>query len=188
MEQKEINRRIAMAMIQQCAIVWELYVTKPKRNGKYTIDDIIHGMYDMKEKCKASKTGLLSYRCKAGCYDVFKNKLLAIKDTVGFSDKDHTITIKIRTSETNPDLAFGCSYPMESVFLMTRTFCRINGCPTLLNKIVFGYDRNGKYSTIQPSKPIKEKAVRIRTRNPQFGLTPDVIANINAALAKFNAA
>ena len=40
MEQKEINYRIAMSMLMQCAIMWEL-CTKCKAKGEFLLRDVL---------------------------------------------------------------------------------------------------------------------------------------------------
>lgn len=40
MEQKEINYRIAMSMLMQCAIMWEL-CTKCKVKGEFLLSDVL---------------------------------------------------------------------------------------------------------------------------------------------------
>lgn len=40
MEQKEINYRIAMSMLMQCAVMWEL-CTKCKVKGEFLLSDVL---------------------------------------------------------------------------------------------------------------------------------------------------
>lgn len=171
MEQKKINERIAMAMLRQCALVWE-YCTrlgKEVTSCELKFNEVRYGTgdYKMWKKCRLScksPIGMIELDLdKCEYQDVFIKKMQAVKGVEGFRFEGRWSMVKMffQTDDHNPHLGFGCSYPVDSVFSTVYDFCTNNGCQSLLNKAVFGLDGNGKYARL-PEVDVTQKAQKSR--------------------------
>lgn len=154
MEQKEINYRIAMSMLSQCALMWEL-CTKCKAEGEFLLKDVL----EMREKIMEGhkRTRVVNTEIKYCRYpDVLHKKLKLVPGMYAYDLRDHTMNLFIGTSDTELKQGFHCSYPLENVFVMCYQFCRRNGYPSLLKKAVFGNNADGMYVRLPEWKIPKE--------------------------------
>lgn len=178
MEQKEINQRIAHSMLEQCGLVWEtnLFYEGKERKGEYTLRDVLDGLEDKSFDEPRTKTGPLSRWPDAD--DTFKKKLLAIDGVKTFDDRDEMMVgLSIPTSDTNPHVGFGCSYPIRTIFWLTKSYCKSVGCLAMMKKAIFGYDDNGPYSLIPKLKTTKAR----KARKPSKPKAKPIVLNPAAA-------
>lgn len=154
MEQKDLNMRIAMSLLRQCAWVWE-YCTKTSLHecdeGELKLREIFTG-YNK----KAGYVFILMDQCKY--WDVF-NKQQPIEGLT-FDRKEMRSTVKIEN--------FSCSFFLRDVFSVTASFCKWN-CPSMANKARFCY-KNGERWAVLPELP-KPKANKSKTTKPKAKAT-----------------
>lgn len=167
MGQKEINYRIAMSMLMQCALMWEL-CTKCKAKGEFLLKDVL----EMREKIMEGhkRASVVNTEIKYCRYpDVLYKKLKLVPGMYAYDLRDHTMNLFINTIDTDPKQGFHCSYPIENVFVMCYQFCRRNGYPSLLKKAVFCNDADGMYVRLPEWKIPKE---RVPARKPVAAKQP----------------
>ena len=176
MDQKKINERIAMAMLRQCALVWEhcTRLGKEVTSCELKFNEVRYGTgdYKMWKKCPIGMIELDLDKCEY--QDVFIRKMQAVKGVEGFRFEGRWSMIKMffQTSDTDPHMGFGCSYPVDSVFSTVYDFCTNNGCQSLLNKAVFGLDGNGKYARL-PEVDVTQKSVSKREESGACSSYPE---------------
>ena len=165
MDQKKINERIAMAMLRQCALVWEhcARLGKEVTCCELKFNDVRYGTgdYKMWKKCPIGMIELNLDKCEY--QDVFIRKMQEVMGVEDFRFDGRWSMVKMffQTDDHDPHMGFGCSYPVESVFDTAYMFCMNNGCQSLLNKAVFGMDGNGKYARL-PEVDVTQKAQKPR--------------------------
>ena len=153
MEAKELNRRIAMAMLKQCELVWEMGMESHKK-GEFTMSDVMDGLSIQKDEVKNCKTGRLTFIRDFRKDDFFAKKLLDIEETDRYHDFQE-VTIKVCTDENNPNVAFECTYDIEDVFWRCYEFCKAVGCHSILKHVVFGYDADGRWTRLPEPRMAK---------------------------------
>lgn len=188
MEQKEINKRIAMAMLKVCALIWEFLTDNPHK-GEFKLSDLLSGMVGRNRS--NSKPGSIEIAFHTCDYpDVFREKLLKIDGVAGFNDRESVVKIAVPTNGKACSSGFECVCTIYSVFWLVRKFCRINGCSSLLDKTVFGYDANGRWTRLPEVKPHKArkaaKAKTLKVKEPKH--EPTLAEKLRAALAKMKVA
>ena len=165
MEQKEINYRIAMSMLMQCAITWEL-CTKCKVQGEILLSDVLKMCENIVEGRK--HTRMVQTEVNYCRYpDVLYKKLALVPGVAGYVMRRHMVHLFINTSDTDPKQGFSCGYPIKNVFVMCYQFCRRNGYPSLLKKAVFGKDADGMYACIPEwklPKATKQPSVKVSAK------------------------
>lgn len=145
-EQKKLNGRIAMAMLMQCALVWE-YCTKNANEGEFRLTDITQGLDSRRaSKSKAGYTNVSWTNCRYE--DVFNGKMNAV-DGCEFNARGWTVVLKFGT--------FQCGYDLRMVFDIAKRFCQGNGCTGLMNKAVFGYTDGERWAKL-PEIKITQKS------------------------------
>lgn len=150
MGQNKVNERIAMAMLRQCALVWEYctMLAKPATEFECRFADIFKGIYSTTSQFNATPGPIDADMVWCRYPDIFAQKMREIEGTVDYIPAGRQTTVKMffGTSDTEPQAGLAISYPVESVFVVCHNFCRINGCSGLLNKAVFGMDGDGKWA------------------------------------------
>lgn len=163
MGQKEISYRIAMSMLMQCKVVWELATTcYTEGDFRYNLWEVLKGMETNKKGCKRKKNIKIKdayFDMYFDEYNVLAERIKAIPCVVGY--KVIEVTLFVGTSDTDPKQGFRCSYPLIDVYRMCYQFCRKQGFNTLLKKAVFGRDADGFY-TILPEWKIPKEVVTAR--------------------------
>ena len=155
MRQKKVNERIAMAMLRLCALVWEHW-TKVDNEGEFKMSDIMQGRGRTAYK---SKPGYVFFGLGNLKYpDVFNRNMRKIDGVKEYESDTKIVKMFFQTDDHAP-IGYGLSYPVDSVFEVTRDFCKINACQSLLNKIVFGKDSSGMWARLPKTKP-KAKVVK----------------------------
>lgn len=178
MNQKKVNERIAMAMLRQCALVWEHCTVLDAKvvECELKFADVWNGMgdYRMWKKCPIGHIDVNLDKCEY--QDVFDRKMWEMEGVLDYWPDGRWTRVQMffRTSDTDPQMGFGCGYPVERVFEVARDFCQMNGCPSLLSKTVFGIDSNGKYARLPEVKATKTKTKTItKTAAPKKNLKPE---------------
>ena len=165
MGQKEISYRIAMSMLMQCKVVWELATTcHTEGNFRYTLQDVLKGMEANKKGCKRKKNITIKnayFDMYFDEYNVLAERIKAIPCVVGYTVIE--VTLFVGTSDTDPKQGFRCSYPLIDVYSICYQFCRKQGFNTLLKKAMFGRDADGFYAILPEWKIPKE---RVPARKP----------------------
>lgn len=167
MGQKEINYRIAMSMLMQCALMWEL-CTKCKAKGEFLLKDVLemHGkIIEGHKRARVANTEVKYCRYP----DVLYKKLKLVPGMYAYDLRDHTMNLFINTIDTDPKQGFHCSYLLDDVFVMCYQFCRWNGYSSLLKKAVFCNDADGMYARLPEWKIPKE---RVPARKPVAAKQP----------------
>ena len=150
------NERIAMALLMQCAIVWE-HCTKLDRkvtSCELKFTDVWNGMGDNKmwRKCPIGQIEVDVDKCEH--LDVLIRRMKATDGVEDFKYDGSWTMVKlfVQTDDRDPSMGFGCGYPLDGVFGVARDFCIMNACQSLLNKTVFGIDGNGKWARLPEVK------------------------------------
>ena len=168
MDQRKINERIAMAMLRQCALVWEHCARLGKKvtSCELKFNEVRYGTgnYKMWKKCPIDMIELNLDKCEHR--DVFIRKMQEVPGVEDFRFDSRWSMVKMffQTDDHDPNMGFGCSYPVDSVFATAYEFCTNNGLQSLLNKAVFGMDGNGKYARL-PEVDVTQKAQKPRKAN-----------------------
>jgi hypothetical protein len=172
MDQKKVNERIAMALLMQCAIVWE-HCTKLDRkvtSCELKFADVWNGTgdYKMWKKCPIGHIELDMDKCEH--LDVLIRRMKATDGVEDFRYDGRWTMVKlfVQTDDRDPRMGFGCGYPLDGVFGVARDFCMMNACQSLLNKTVFGMDGNGKWARLPEVKAEgKSKAATTKKAKPK---------------------
>lgn len=160
-----MNERIALAMLRQCALVWEhcARIDEKVTECELKFADVWNGMgdYRMWKKCPIGHIDMNLDKCEY--QDVFDRKMQEVDGVADYTRDGRWSMVRMffQTSDADPQMGFGCGYPVESVFDVARDFCQMNGCPSLLSKMVFGIDSNGKYARL-PEVKVTQKAQKAR--------------------------
>lgn len=152
MEHKDLNMRIAMSLLRQCAWVWE-HCTKNATEGEFKLSEVMQGLSG--RRCYDTKPGMVLmdiFSCKH--WDIF-NKTQPI-DGLTFDRKEMRSTVKIEN--------FTCSFYLKDVFSVTAGFCKWN-CPSMASKARFCY-KDGERWTVLP-----ELAKNTKTAKPKAKAT-----------------
>lgn len=199
MEPKKMNERIAMAMLRQCALVWEHCAKLDRKvtSCELKFADVWNGMgdYRMWQKCPIGQIEVDVDKCEH--QNVFDRKMQEVDGTDEYTPDGRWTMVKMffQTTATDPNMGFGCSYPLDGVFGVARDFCKMNGCQSLMNKMVFGMDSNGRYArlpevahsiTKTKTKTKKAKAEKLQTSDigHQPSTEPTLAERLREALLK----
>lgn len=162
MDQKAFNERIAMAMLRQCALVWEHCVSarKPWLDAKFCLADVKRGAYGKTSDRQKSKIGMIDIDVEHPKWEgAFR---LGIGQIDGVTlNYDNYIKLTVE--------GFSCGYWLEQVFEVAFDFCQSVGCPSLGNKIVFGWDGGERIAILPEVKqktPSKAKAKAVNIKKP----------------------
>lgn len=151
MDQKAFNERIVMSLLRQCAWVWE-HCTKNQNEGEFSLFEVTQGMGKNSHKSKPGFVVVDTKLCKY--WDIF-NKTQPI-DGLEF-DADTYMSKMTFRKDDGYDFQF--SFPIDSVFDVTRQFCIGNACQALMGRMVFGY-RDARYSHLPGDSPLAERKPR----------------------------
>lgn len=176
--EKTTNERIAMALLMQCAIVWE-HCTKLDRkvtSCELKFADVWNGMgdYKMWKKCPIGQIEVDVDECEHP--DVLIRRMKATDGVEDFRYDGRWTMVKmfVQTDDRDPSIGFGCGYWLNGVFGVARDFCMMNACQSLLNKTVFGMDGNGKWARLPEvkadgkAKPKPKAAKEAAEHQPSF--------------------
>jgi hypothetical protein len=157
MEQQELNMRIAMSLLRQCAWVWE-HCTKNANEGEFKLSEVLQGMSGSRRyDAKPGMVVLDVFSCEY--WDVF-NKQQPVEGLT-FDRKEMRSTVKIES--------FSCSFFLWDVFSVTASFCKWN-CPSMANKVRF-WCKDGGRGAFLPGLP-KAKATKPKTTKPKATTKP----------------
>lgn len=145
MDQKAFNERIVMSLLRQCAWVWE-HCTKNQNEGEFSLFEVTQGMGKNSHKSKPGFVVVDTKLCKY--WDIF-NKTQPI-DGLEF---DADLFMSRMTFRKDDGCDFSFSFPIESVFNVTRDFCIGVGCQALMGKAVFGYRDGERWSHLPGAEP-----------------------------------
>lgn len=152
MEQQELNMRIAMSLLRQCAWVWE-YCINNLNEGEFKLSEVLQGMSGSRRY--DAKPGIVLvdvFSCEY--WDVF-NKQQPIEGLT-FDRKKMYSTVKIEN--------YSCSFYLRDVFSVTKSFCKWN-CPNMANKTRFCYKDGERWAVLptpsnSPRGERKKKAAK----------------------------
>lgn len=157
MEQKDLNMRIAMSLLRQCAWVWE-HCTKILHEGEFKFSEVKQGFRRLANG-EREYVFIDMYQCKY--WDVFNKQPI---DGLTFDRKEMRSTVKIEN--------FSCSFFLRDVFSVTASFCKWN-CPSMANKARFCYKGGERYARL-PELP-KPKVNKSKTTKPKAKATVKAI-------------
>lgn len=164
MEQKKINERITLSLLQQCALIWE-YCSKSDKEGEFSFADVCAGVTSKLTKKVMEKTGYVEvdpWSCQWP--EVLKQKMQAIDGMACYDEDEGRISLFFETDEQNPGIGFRCGFMLRGVFDVTRGFALKTGCQALTRKAVFGYKDGERWARVpspapaEPAKPAKAKS------------------------------
>lgn len=152
MEQKDLNMRIAMSLLRQCAWVWE-HCTNNLNEGEFKLSEVLQGMSGSRRY--DAKPGMVLvdvFSCEY--WDVF-NKTQPIEGLT-FDRKEMRSTVKIEN--------YSLSFFLWDVFSVTKSFCQWN-CPSMANKTRFCYKDGERWAVLptlsnSPRGERKKKAAK----------------------------
>lgn len=181
MGQKEISYRIAMSMLMQCKVVWELATAcHSEGDFRYNLWEVLKGMETNKKGCKRKKNIKIKdayFDMYFDEYNVLAERIKAIPCVVGYRVIE--VTLFVGTSDTDPKQGFRCTYPLIDVYRMCYQFCRKQGFNTLLKKAVFGRDADGFYAILPEWKIPKEV---VPARKPAASKQPAKVAEVRITI------
>lgn len=183
MEQKEINYRIAMSMLMQCALMWEM-CTECKNKGEFLLKDVLKLMETVAERCAYKKCVEVDINyCDDTHVNVLYKKLALIPGVSNYNILEHMMHLFVCTSDTDPKQGFSCSYIIESVFVNCYQFCRQTGQQALMKKVVFGKDTDGMWARLPEwklpkatKKPSVKKIAKPAALAPKISIREAVMA------------
>lgn len=161
MEQQELNIRIAMSLLRQCAWVWE-YCIKNTNEGEFKFSEVMQGFGRYFYKSKPGYVIQDMDLCPRKHWDIF-NKMQPIEGLT-FDRKEMRSTVKIEN--------YSCSFFLKDVFFVTERFCKWN-CPSMANKARFCYKGGERYARL-PELP-KPKVNKSKTTKPKAKATVKAI-------------
>lgn len=160
MEQKTLNERIAMAMLRQCALVWEhcISASMPCLDAKFCLADVKRGAYGKTSDRQKSKIGMIDVDVEHPKWEgAFR---LGIGQIEGVTlSYDNYIKLMVD--------GFSCGYWLDRVFEIAYDFCSSVGCPSLGNKMVFGWDNGERYAILPEVKDVRCKKADVRRKKTQ---------------------
>lgn len=175
MEQQELNMRIAMSLLRQCAWVWE-HCTKNANEGEFKLSEVLQGLGKRAYDSKPGYVMIMMDLCKY--WEIF-NKTQPI-DGLTFDRKKMYATVKIEN--------FSCSFFLKDVFLVTARFCKWN-CPSMANKVRFCYKDGERWMVLPEVKAApkarctkKQKATISRTSSKCSTVMLSLTDRLRAAL------
>ena len=179
MDQKKFNERIAMSLLRQCAWVWE-HCTKSPNDGEFTLTQVLQGLGRNAHKSHPGYVIIDADLCKY--WDVF-NVQQPI-DGLTFDRKAKTSKLFFETAD---GMGFGCSFPIESVYEVTRDFCSGNACQHLVSKTRFIHHGKERYASLPDIRPSTQKPAA-KPRKPAVKAEPkkelSLAEQLRAALLK----
>lgn len=171
MEQQELNMRIAMSLLRQCAWVWE-YCTRNPNEGEFNLSDIIQGLtgrkrFDSKPGMVLTEFSLCEY------WDVFNKKQPIEGLTYNHKNGEATLTFG----------TYRLCYFLIDIFTVTKNFCKWN-CPNMANKTRFCY-KDGERWTVLPEvkKQAAPKARRTKKQAATISLTSTKCSTVSLSIA-----
>lgn len=144
MTQKELNNRIAMSLLQQCAWMWE-HCTRNPNEDEFKLTDVVQGLTARnRTNTKPGWTMVEMTLCER--WEHFADGIDGLKC---FDRETGEVTLWVED--------FHCSYLLMDIFGIAKAFCQGNACQSLMNNTVFGYT-DGEHWTKLPSatKPTKK--------------------------------
>lgn len=190
MEQKEINERIALAMLKVCALLWEYCCISDYRShqGEFSFTEVMQGI---KRDSKEAKTGYVYISaCECTNPKEFTEKIRKVDGVYSYHDDEAQVYMCFPTEAHDKHKGFYCDYQLRCGFTpfdICRKFCRKTGCSSLLKKAVFGYDDNGRWTRLPELKRHKPRKVKPKTI-PQKPKAEMLGERLRAALLKLQAA
>ena len=192
MGQNKVNERIAMAMLRQCALVWEYctMLAKPATEFECRFADIYKGICSTTSQFNTTPGPIDVDMVWCQYPDIFAQKMREVEGTVDYIPDGRQTTVKMffSTSDTEPQAGLTISYPVEMVFEVCHNFCRINGCPGLLNKAVFGMDSSGKWAHLPQvyftRKNTKKTTARMKSLKTVVKSEPTLADRLREALLR----
>lgn len=183
MEQKEINERIAMAMLKVCALVWEYLTTNPNKGG-FKFSEVLNAIDRGGER---SKLGHLDVNIFDPYIDNHINTgfLMAVSKIAEVKNCDERygdMTISVPTDERT-GTSFECNFLLgNGVFNVCDAFCKCNDCSSLLNKTKFFYNTEGRWTLLPGMTDDEAKTRIVKTETEED--TRDVLATIRFSVDK----
>lgn len=160
MDQKAFNERIVMSLLRQCAWVWE-HCTENENEGEFSLFEVTQGQG---RNAHRSKPGFVLVDEKKCLYWNIFNKTEPI-DGLEF-DVDTLMSRMTFRKDDGYDFQF--SFPIGSVFDVTRDFCIGNACQALMGKMVFGYRDGERWSLLPGQQASCKREVKPRTEKKFF--------------------
>ena len=193
MGQNKVNERIAMAMLRQCALVWEYCttLTRPMAKLEYSFAEVYKSIYGNTNCHNKAPIGHIDVEID-GCqyYELFTRRMREVDGTADYIREGRLTAVKMffPTSDHEPQTGFGCSYPVEMVFEVARNFCENNGCSRLLTKTAFGMDSSGKYAVLPEvsvtRKLTKKTAAKAKEKDFETKPEPTLADRLREALLR----
>ena len=134
-----------MSLLRQCAWVWE-HCTTNDNEGEFSLHEVLQGQGRNANK---SKPGYVIVDEKKCPYWRIFNKTEPI-DGLEF---DTDLYMSRMTFRKDDGYDFCFSFPIESVFDVTREFCIANACQALMGKMVFSYRDGERWSQLPGAEP-----------------------------------
>ena len=141
-----------MSLLRQCAWVWE-HCTKNQNEGEFSLHEVLQGQGRNAHKSKPGFVFVDTKLCKY--WDIF-NKTQPI-DGLEF---DADLFMSRMTFRKDDGCDFSFSFPIESVFNVTRDFCIGVGCQALMGKAVFGYRDGERWARLPKVQTICKRAAK----------------------------
>ena len=153
MEQTTSNEKIAMAMLMQCALVWE-YCTKNDNAGRFSLGDVRRGVSGKTDQRLKSKPGMVFMDLEDVKWEgTFRMKLGQIEGVT--LSHDNYIHLK--------QGGFSCGYWLRDVWEVAYRFCQ-NNIPYMGNKAEFGCDGDDRWARLPEIKERKEPKAKTKAK------------------------
>lgn len=154
MTQKELNNRIAMSLLVQCAWVWE-HCTQNPNEGEFKLTDVVQGLTARnRTNTKPGWTMVEMTLCEY--WEHFADGIDGLKY---FNRETGEVTLEFGD--------FRCSYWLPDIYKIAKAFCQGNACQSLMNNTVFGYTDGERWTRLPSAtktvkKAEKEKEAKVR--------------------------
>lgn len=147
----EINNKIAMSLLRQCAWVWE-HCTRNSKEGEFKLNEIIRGMTGRK-RCDSKPGIVLIDMTWCEYWGIFNN--ITPIEGLTFDRKEMRSTVKVGN--------FSCSFFLRDVLDVTENFLKRN-CPSMANKAMF-WCKDGERGVVLPELP--NQSTKLKTTKPK---------------------
>ena len=135
----EINNKIALSLLRQCAWVWE-HCTRNANEGSFRLSEVLQGLHGNKRYESAPGIIISTFAGNGGL--------------LGFSKK---------TWETRMEFGnFRFSYRLDNIFDVTSGFCKLN-CPSMGQKVRFCAKGGERWAEL-PELPKRKKTTKPKAK------------------------
>lgn len=169
--EQTINEKIAMAMLMQCALVWE-HCTESRNAGRFNLGQVRQGVSGKTSSRLRSKPGLVDMDLENVKWEgAFRLKLGQIEG-VTLTPENY-----IRLEQGG----FSCGYWLADVWSVADRFCQCN-IPWMGNKVEFGCDGKERWAVMPEQKKAGKAKAAAAPKKEKKTMPPSLEDRLRQAL------